>query len=134
VRCQRTLRTGYRAGVSLLDPAPAPEDPDRLILEASRTCDRLRSLSLVRLAAVLPDGRSRARAAFDLAQELADASFALAGVPGRTLPELADPAAGDVLAVCAQDLAEEVAGRRSDAGADACRRAVEGLIALRQSL
>lgn len=120
--------------MSLLDPTPAPEDPERLILEASRTCDRLRSLSLVRLAAPLPDGRSRARAAFDLAQELADASFALAGRPGRALPDLADHAAGDVLAVCAQDLAEEVAHRRGDAAGDACRGAVEGLIALRQAL
>jgi hypothetical protein len=127
-------RTGYRAGVSLLDPTPAPEDPERLILEASRTCDRLRSLSLVRLAALLPDGRSRARAAFDLAQELADLSFALAGRPLQRLPELGDPAAGDVLAVCAQDLAEEAAERRGDASAEACRRGVEGLIALRQSL
>jgi hypothetical protein len=127
-------RTGYRAGVSLLDATPAPEDPERLLLEATRTCDRLRSLSLVRLAALLPDGRSRARAAFDLAQELADASFALAGGPGRTLPELADVAAGDVLAVCAQDLAEEVAERRSAASGDACRRAVEGLVALRRAL
>ncbi len=117
--------------MSLLDPTPAPEDPDRLILEATRTCDRLRSLSLVRLAAVLPDGRSRARAAFDLAQDLADAASALAGRPGRALPDLADPAAGDVLAVCAQDLAEEVAESRSEASALACRRAVEGLVALR---
>lgn len=127
-------RTGYRAGVSLLDPTPAPEDPERLILEASRTCDRLRSLSLVRLAALLPDGRSRARAAFDLAQELADSSFALAGRPLQRLPELGDAAAGDVLAVCAQDLAEEVAERRGDASVEACRRGVEGLIALRQAL
>lgn len=125
---------GYRAGVSLLDPTPAPEDPDRLILEATRTCDRLRSLSLVRLAASLPDGRSRARAAFDLAQDLADAAAELAGHPRRVLPDLADPAAGDVLAVCAQDLAEEVADRRGDASAQACRRAVEGLVALRQAL
>jgi hypothetical protein len=120
--------------VSLLDPTPAPEDPERLILEASRTCDRLRSLSLVRLGAQLPDGRSRARAAFDLAQELVDAAAALQGRPARDLPDLADPAAGDVLAVCAQDLAEEVAERRSDASADACRRAVERLIGLRQAL
>ncbi len=127
-------RTGYRAGVSLLDPTPAPEDPDRLILEATRTCDRLRSLSPVRLAASLPDGRSRARAAFDLAQALADEAASLAGQPSRTLPDLADPAAGDVLAVCAQDLAEEVAALSSDDSAGACRRAVEALVALRQSI
>jgi hypothetical protein len=120
--------------VSLLDPTPAPEDPERLVLEASRTCDRLRSMSLVRLAAPLPDGRSRARAAFDLAQDLTDASFALAGAPGRALPDLADPAAGDVLAVCAQDLAEQVADRPGEASAQACRRAVEGLVALRKVL
>lgn len=120
--------------MSLLDPTPAPEDPERLVLEASRTCDRLRSMSLVRLAAPLPDGRSRARAAFDLAQDLADASFALAGRPGRLLPDLADPAAGDVLAVCAQDLADEVSDRPGEASAQACRRAVEGLVALRQVL
>jgi hypothetical protein len=120
--------------VSLLDPTPAPEDPERLILEASRTCDRLRSLSLVRLGAQLPDGRSRARAAFDLAQELADDAAALEGRPARALPDLADPAAGDVLAVCAQDLAEVGAEGRSDASADACRRAVERLISLRRAL
>jgi hypothetical protein len=120
--------------VSLLDPIPAPEDPDRLILEAARTCDRLRSLSLVRLAAPLPDGRSRARAAFELAQDLADEAAVLAGRPQRMLPDLADPAAGDVLAVCAQDLAEEVADRRGEAASGACRRAVEGLVTLRRSL
>ncbi len=120
--------------MSLLDPTPAPEDPDRLILEAGRTCDRLRSLSLVRLGASLPDQRTRARAAFDLAQGLADEAAVLAGRPRRMLPDLADLAAGDVLAVCAQDLAEEVAALPTDASAQACRRAVEGLVALRQSL
>jgi len=120
--------------VSLLDPTPAPEDPQRLVLEAARTCERLRSMSLVRLAASLPDGRSRARAALDLAQSLADAAADVAGRPARTLPDLADPAAGDVLAVCAQDLAEEVAEHRGPVAAAACRRAVEGLVALRQSL
>jgi hypothetical protein len=120
--------------VSLLDPTPAPEDPERLVLESSRTCERLRSLSLVRLGAQLPDGRSRARAAFDLAQELADDAAALEGRPARALPDLADPAAGDVLAVCAQDLAEVVAQSRNDDSADACRRAVDRLISLRQAL
>ena len=119
--------------MSLLDPPPPPEDPARLSLEAARTCDRLRSLSLVRLAAPLPDGRSRARAALDLAQELADTSAALAGRPARRLPDVADPAAGDVLAVCAQDLIEEVSALPR-AAEEECRRAVEALVALRQSL
>ena len=106
-------------------------------MEAARTCDRLRSMSLVRLAAPLPDGRSRARAAFDLAQDLADRTASLAGRPAGRLPELADPAAGDVLAVCAQDLLEELvtltiaAPGRSE---EECRRAVEALVTLRQSL
>jgi hypothetical protein len=91
-------------------------------------------MSLVRLAAPLPDGRSRARAALDLAQGLADEAAVLAGRPGRELALLADPAAGDVLAVCAQDLAEEVAGRPSATSVQACRAAVEALVALRQSL
>ena len=105
-------------------------------MEAARTCDRLRSMSLVRLAAPLPDGRSRARAAFDLAQDLADRSAALAGRPVRRLPELADPAAGDVLAVCAQDLLEELVTLTIAApgpSEEECRRAVEALVALRQS-
>ena len=111
-------RTGYRAGVSLLDPTPAPEDPERLILEASRTCDRLRSLSLVRLAAPLP-GRSQSGSGRVRPRPGAGRRVVRAGgaTPAGRLPELADPAAGDVLAVCAQDLAEEVAERRGDASA-----------------
>ena len=91
-------------------------------------------MSLVRLAAPLPDGRSRARAAFDLAQDLADRAAGLAGRPARRLPELADPAAGDVLAVCAQDLLEELATALPGRGEEECRRAVEALVTLRQSL
>jgi hypothetical protein len=121
--------------VNLLAAAPVPDDPDRLELEARRTAERLRTLSLVRLAAALADGRTRAAAAFALAGELADAAADLAGRPRRQLPELPDGAAGDVLAVCAHDLAEEVRSQgRSEVAASACRAAVEGLVALRRQL
>ena len=119
----------------MLAAEPSPDDPDRLELEATRTAERLRTLSLVRLGVALPDGRSRAGAAFELAGELADRAADLAGRPRRRLPELPDGAAGDVLAVCAHDLAEEVRSQGPSAGAaSACRAAVEGLVALRRQL
>lgn len=82
----------------------------------------------------MTDGRSRAGAALDLAQELADEAAVIAGRPARRLPDLPDPAAGDVLAVCANDLAEELEGVPTDTGGSACRSAVERLVVLRQLL
>jgi hypothetical protein len=121
--------------VNLLAPEPDPDDPERLDREAARTAERLRTLSLVRLAVALPDGRTRAAAAFALAGELADLAADLAGRPRRRLPELPDGAVGDVLAVCALDLAEEVrACGSSPAAAAACRAAVDSLVALRRQL
>ena len=91
-------------------------------------------MSLVRLGASVNDGRSRARTALDLAQELADEAAAIAGRPARRLPDLPDPAAGDVLAVCTHDLAEELAALPPEAAASACRSAVDRLVTLRQLL
>jgi hypothetical protein len=91
-------------------------------------------MSLVRLGASGNDGRSRGRAALDLAQELADEAAAIAGRPARRLPDLPDPAAGDVLAVCANDLAEELDAVPPEVGASTCRSAVERLVSLRQLL
>jgi hypothetical protein len=91
-------------------------------------------MSLVRLGAGLADGRSRARAALDLAQDLADEAAGIAGRRARRLPDLPDPAAGDVLAVCAGDLADELDAVPTDSAAGACRSAVERLVALRQLL
>jgi hypothetical protein len=121
--------------VSLDEPEPDPGDPRRLAREGARTADRLRTLSLVRLAAPTAEGRSRAAAAFALAQELADRAAALAARPRRVLPELPDGAAGDVLAVCVADLVEQLevpdpAGR----SAELCARSVAQLRALRQQL
>jgi hypothetical protein len=117
--------------VALTDPAPDPGDPTRLAKELQRTVDRLRTMSAVRLAAPLPDGRSRAAAACALAQRLTDRAARLAGRPLRSLPDLPDLAAGDVLAVCGHDLLEQV---RIVADRDACRIAVDELIALRRVL
>ena len=119
----------------LLTPPPDPTDPARLQVEADRTCDRLRSMSLVRLAAPRPHGPTRAGAAFALAATLADARADLVGRPRRQLPELPDPAAGDVLAVCANDLVEAVRTRPGDPdAARICGDAVRALIALRRDL
>lgn len=127
----RSRRGRSVRGVSLLEPQPDPGDPERLALEIGRTAERLRSLSAVRLATATPDGRSRAVAAFALAQELTDRAAVLAGRPHRPLPELPDLAAGDVLAVCGHDLLEQL---RVHAEPATCRRAVEDLIALRRLL
>ena len=91
-------------------------------------------MSLTRLDAALGDGRTRSRAAFDLAQHFADAAALLAGRPVRALPDLASPAAGDVLAVCALDLAEELDRSAGDDSTAVCRGAVQDLVSLRQQL
>jgi len=115
-------------------------------MEAARTSDRLRTMSLVRLAALLPDGRSRAHAALHLAQMCTDEAAALAGRPRRLLPDLADQVAGDALAVCAQDLADEFEAHLSAGVHEGCRAGercrvdgvcsdmVERLVALRRML
>ena len=100
----------------------------------TRTCDRLRSMSVVRLAAERPEGHSRAQAAFDLAQEFADRAAELAHRPPRALPDLGVFAAGDVLAVCAHDLVEELAGHDPKPAGEVCADAVARLIDLRRSL
>lgn len=121
--------------MSLHDVQPDPSRPERLRLEVGRTADRLRTMSLVRLAAPLPEGGSRAARAFALAQQLADAAAELADRPRRVLPALADPSAGDVLAVCGLDLAEEVERRAGDpVAARACAAGVEALRTLRRDL
>jgi hypothetical protein len=121
--------------VSLHGAQPDPSQPERLRLELARTADRLRTMSLVRLAAPLLEGGSRAARAFALAQQLADAAADLADRPRHLLPELADPSAGDVLAVCGLDLAADVAaaGAHPHAG-EVCQWAVSALRDLRRDL
>ncbi len=120
--------------MDLLGVAPEPTDPARLRIEAARTCDRLRTMSLVRLAASRLDGRSRAREAVELAQLCADEAAGLAGWPHRRLPEVADAMAGDVLATCAQDLVEQLEARPVESAAEVCATVVARMVALRRTL
>ena len=82
-----------------------PEDvARRYAVDLERTVDRLRSLSLVRLGAAFEPEPTRAEAARDLVQRLADEAADLSGEPRRTVPRLADSAVGDQLAVVGRDL------------------------------
>ncbi len=119
--------------MDILAPELPVDSPDRLAVELERTVSRLRVMSLVRLAAPLSDGVSRAGRALLLAQQLADAEAGVVGGPQRPLPEVGDSVAGDVLAVCGNDLVAAVrAAPRS--GAAACAQAVTALIELRRIL
>lgn len=95
-------------------------------------------MSLTRLSRPGAGGGSRAAAAFELAQRLADTAADLDGRARVALPELADPCAGDVVAVCAHDLVaaiEATAGSiPASTAAQACRSAVADLVALRRTL
>lgn len=95
-------------------------DRDGLAKEVRRVADRLRGLSLVRLAAEAPPHTSRAAAARDAAQTLALAAQGMeerhrADEPvWRVLPALEDFAAGDELAVTGQDLLSAAAPLAAD--------------------
>jgi hypothetical protein len=101
-------------------------DPgDELAAHVARLADRLRSLSDVRLAALLPGGGSRADAAHGVAQQLADAAADLGGEPRRVLPRLDDLVVGDQVAVTGADLVGAL--RRAASGGDgAAWRAAAG--------
>lgn len=89
---------------------------ERVEVELARVVDRLRSMSLARLAAPLPPYDSRADAAHALAQRLADAAAAVAGQPSRPLPRLGDPVVGDQVAVTGHDLLAATAAAAAAAG------------------
>jgi len=125
-------------------------DADQLGVELRRVVDRLRALSLDRLAQPAPPWPSRAAAARDAAQVLAataqgveerDAAHAPAY---RVVPALGPHAAADQVAVTGADLRRAVAatpaGARVWLGAGrapvdlAVRRATDALAALRRAL
>jgi hypothetical protein len=94
--------------------APLAEE---LAADVRRVADRLRTLSAARLAGPpapsedgMPPYRSRAQAARGAAQAMADAAAALESAPAggwverRPLPELADLAVGEQVAVTGHDL------------------------------
>lgn len=113
-----------------------PTDPvERLALEVRRVADRLRSLSLTRLAAPLPPYASRADAGHALAQRLADAAAGLEGHPRRAVPRLGDESVGDQVAVTGADLVR-IAPDAPDrtAAATSVQAALDDLRALRLAL
>lgn len=92
-------------------------------------------MSLVRLQAELGDSRTRARAALDCAQELADICADLVGSQRRTVPLLPAHAVGDAVAVMVNDLLAELDRRVWDGdGQQAGAAAEAALVALRQLL
>jgi hypothetical protein len=104
---------------------------ERYAADLERTVDRLRSLALTRLSAPFEPEPTRADAARDLVQRLADLAAELEGGPRRTIPRLADPAVGDQLAVVGQDLA---AAARAAGRPEALEEPAEALLALRRRL
>ncbi len=100
---------------------------DQVRAETARLVDRLTTLGPARLARAGPTGATPADRAHDLAQRLADLAAAATARTPRDVPRLGDHAAGDQVAVLAQDVLAE--------GDDtALAAALAGLTALRRSL
>lgn len=72
--------------------------------EVNRVVDRLRSMTLARLAAPWQGFDSMAAGARGLAQRLADRAADVGGWPRRAVPDVGDAAVGDQVAVTAADL------------------------------
>jgi hypothetical protein len=97
-----------------------PRTPlERLEADLRRTADRLRTLGLARLGASFAPEATRADAARDVAQRLADLAADLEGEPRRTVPRLADAAVGDQVAVCGHDLLAAASAAPPGPGVDA---------------
>jgi hypothetical protein len=120
--------------MNFLEGEIAVTDPRRLALEGQRTADRLRSMSLVKVAAPDSTGAPSSEVVHRLAQEFADEAADLAGHPRRTLPPLPDRAIGDVLAVCVNDLVAELCVLSLDIREPVCEHAVAQLRQLRRAL
>jgi hypothetical protein len=99
--------------------------------EVERVADRLRTLSLARLAEPVRGHASRAAAGRTAAQAMADTCAAIEGRRAQPLPALADGAVGDQVAVTGADLlaAARAADRRG-----AVTDALELLVAVRRAL
>ncbi len=88
----------------------------QLHAQLDRLVDRLRSMSLTRLAAPFEPEPTRTAAALALAQRLADAAATLEepGARRRQVPVVSPAAAGDLVAVTGGDVLAAAAGGASD--------------------
>lgn len=78
--------------------------PDEAAVELDRVVERLRTMPMNRLTSPWPPHASRATAARDLAQWLADEAAAVGGWPRREVPDVGAAAVGDQVAVTGRDL------------------------------
>jgi len=111
--------------------SPAESLGERLTREVDRVADRLRTLSAARLREPVAGYASRADAGRAAAQALADACAELEATVRRRLPELADFAVGDQVAVTGADL---VAAVRTAAVTQPVSDALEELVRVRRLL
>lgn len=102
---------------------------EQLQVEVARVADRLRSMSQERLQRGFPPYASRAAAALEVAQLLADTAAEVTGVPAerRTVPDLGPLVVGDQVAVTGTDLVEAASGLGHDPRVDVCVAALRDL-------
>ncbi len=103
---------------------PTPPDLDELERRLDGVADRLRHLSAARLA-------GRGDAVRVQVRSLAALALRAEGVPVRALPDVADPALGDQVAVLGRDLVAALAGRPDPVllqQAHACVRSLRRLL------
>jgi len=113
-----------------------PRTPrERFTVDLRRTVERVRTLGLDRLRASFDPEPTRADAALDVAQQLADAAADLEAGPRRTLPRLSVAAVGDQVAVCGHDLLAATAGAPDPTYADQLlTHAADALLDLRRRI
>jgi hypothetical protein len=102
---------------------------EQLQVEVGRVSDRLRSMSQERLARGFPPYASRAAAALEVAQLLADTAADVAGPSEErhVVPDLGPLVVGDQIAVTGTDLVQAASGLGDDPRVDACVAALRDL-------
>ncbi len=102
---------------------------EQLQVEVGRVADRLRSMSQERLTRGFPPYASRAAAALEVAQLLADTAADVTGegAERRTVPDLGPLVVADQVAVTGTDLVQAASGLGADPRVDACVTALRDL-------
>lgn len=102
---------------------------EQLQVEVGRVADRLRAMSQERLTRGFPPYDSRAAAALEVAQRLADAAADVTGgsAERRTVPDLGPLVVADQVAVTGTDLVQAASGLGDDPRVDACVAALRHL-------